>query len=57
MSEKLRMAFLLHDDEGYTHVEIAAVLRIPVGTSKARLSEARASLRKALSAHVTEQAS
>jgi RNA polymerase sigma-70 factor (ECF subfamily) len=57
MSEKLRMAFLLHDVEGYTHVEIAAALEIPVGTSKARLSEARACLRKALAAHVTEQAS
>jgi RNA polymerase sigma-70 factor (ECF subfamily) len=37
MSEKLRTAFLLHDVEGYTHVEIAAALEIPVGTSKARL--------------------
>jgi DNA-directed RNA polymerase specialized sigma24 family protein len=32
---------LLYDVMGYTHVEIAATLRIPVGTSKSRLAVAR----------------
>jgi len=48
LSEKLRPVFLMHDVEGYTHDEIAAALGIPVGTSKARLFDARAKLRLAL---------
>jgi DNA-directed RNA polymerase specialized sigma24 family protein len=34
--------------EGYTHEEIGATLDMPTGTSKARLSRARARLREAL---------
>jgi RNA polymerase sigma-70 factor (ECF subfamily) len=48
LSEKLRVVYLMHDVEGYTHDEIGSVLRIPVGTSKARLFDARAKLRTAL---------
>jgi RNA polymerase sigma-70 factor (ECF subfamily) len=48
MSDKLRVVFLLYDVEGYSHDEISSALGIPVGTSKARLSEARAVLRVAL---------
>lgn len=48
LSEKLRPVFLMHDVEGYTHDEIAGALGIPVGTSKARLFDARAKLRLAL---------
>jgi RNA polymerase sigma-70 factor (ECF subfamily) len=48
MSEKLRTVFLLYDVEGFSHEEISSALGIPVGTSKARLSEARAKLRVAL---------
>jgi RNA polymerase sigma-70 factor (ECF subfamily) len=48
MSEKLRTVFLLYDVEGYSHQEIAAALQIPLGTSRARLAEARAKLRAAL---------
>ena len=48
LSIKLRPVFVMHDVEGYTHEEIAGVLGIPVGTSKARLFDARAKLRAAL---------
>jgi RNA polymerase sigma-70 factor (ECF subfamily) len=44
-----RTSVVLHDLEGYTHVEIAAMLGIAEGTSKARLFDARSRLRKALS--------
>lgn len=50
LSEKQRPVFLMHDVEGYTHEEIAGSLGIPVGTSKARLFDARARLRSALAA-------
>jgi RNA polymerase sigma-70 factor, ECF subfamily len=43
-----RSVFVLYDVEGHTHEEIGTLLRIPSGTSKARLSEARARLRNAL---------
>ena len=36
-----RTICMLYDVLGYTHQEIAAALRIPVGTSKSRLSVAR----------------
>lgn len=48
LPEIYRLVVLMHDVEEYTHVEIAGALGIPVGTSKARLSAARAKLRKAL---------
>lgn len=50
LSEKLRPVFVMHDVEGYTHEEIAGALGIPIGTSKARLFDARAKLRLALAA-------
>jgi len=40
--------FRLVDVEGYTHREVAQILSIPEGTSKARLFEARRQLRAAL---------
>lgn len=45
-----RTVFLMHDVEGYTHIEIAGALGIQEGTSKAQLSRARAKLRSALGA-------
>ena len=48
LSDKLRVVFIMHDIEGYTHDEIGKSLDIPVGTSKARLFDARAKLRLAL---------
>jgi RNA polymerase sigma-70 factor (ECF subfamily) len=49
-----RASVILHDIEGYTHVEIAAMLGIAVGTSKARLFDARVRLRQALAEYVRE---
>ena len=43
-----RSVFVLSQIEGHTHDEISALLRIPSGTSKARLFEARKQLRHAL---------
>lgn len=43
-----RTVFLMHDVEGYNHGEIAESLGVAEGTSKARLSRARAKLRDAL---------
>jgi RNA polymerase sigma-70 factor (ECF subfamily) len=40
---------VMYDVLGHTHVEIARLLAIPLGTSKSRLSEARRRLRRALS--------
>jgi RNA polymerase sigma-70 factor (ECF subfamily) len=48
LSVGMRTVFLLHDVEGFKHHEIARVLDVPVGTSKARLSRARAELRRQL---------
>jgi RNA polymerase sigma-70 factor (ECF subfamily) len=43
-----RAVFVLHDVEGRTHEEIAALLNLAVGTSKAQLHRARRLLREAL---------
>jgi RNA polymerase sigma-70 factor (ECF subfamily) len=43
-----RMAFVLHDIEGYMHQEIAALLGTTIHTSKSQLHKARLSLRKIL---------
>jgi len=55
LSVKLRPVFVMHDVEGYTHEEIGAALGIPVGTSKARLFDARAKLRAALALFAGDQ--
>jgi len=43
-----RAVFVLHDVEGYKHGEIAAMLGMATGTSKAQLHRARRLLREAL---------
>jgi RNA polymerase sigma-70 factor (ECF subfamily) len=43
-----RTVFVLYDVEGYRHEEIAEMLDVAVGTSKARLSRARGKLRELL---------
>jgi RNA polymerase sigma-70 factor (ECF subfamily) len=43
-----RAVFVLHDVEGRTHEEIAALLNLATGTSKAQLHRARRLLREAL---------
>jgi RNA polymerase sigma-70 factor, ECF subfamily len=48
LSEGMRAVFVMHEVEGYSHQEIAEALELEVGTSKARLSRARAQLREIL---------
>jgi RNA polymerase sigma-70 factor (ECF subfamily) len=48
LPEPQKIVFVMFDVEGYTHEEIGEVLQIPTGTSKARLSRARARLREEL---------
>lgn len=48
LPELYRTVFLMHDLEGYSHGEIAETLDVAEGTSKARLSRARAKLREML---------
>jgi len=45
LPDELRTVVILHLIQGHTHPEIAEILDIPEGTSKARLSRARAKLR------------
>lgn len=54
LPEIYRVVFLMHDAEGYTHEEIGRMLNVAAGTSKARLSRARARLREALSEFAEE---
>ena len=49
LPEGCRTVFMMHDAEGYTHQEIAAMLGVAEGTSKAQLNRARGKLRAALS--------
>jgi RNA polymerase sigma-70 factor, ECF subfamily len=49
LPEHYRLVFIMYDVEGYSHEEIGKVLGLNEGTSKARLSRARARLRRALS--------
>ena len=48
LPEIYRTVFLMHDLEGFSHGEIAETLGVAEGTSKARLSRARAKLRESL---------
>lgn len=48
LGERQRTVIVLHDVEGYTHVEISAMLGIPEGTARSDLHHARRHLRKAL---------
>lgn len=50
LPEKLRVTVVLHDVEGYTHLEIARMTGVPEGTCKTRLAGGRARLREALAA-------
>ena len=43
-----KRVFVLHDVEGYKHTEIADLMEISVGTSKAQLHRARMLMRKRL---------
>lgn len=48
LDEGMRTVLVMHDIEGYRHAEIAQALGVEEGTSKARLSRARARLREVL---------
>ncbi len=54
LPDSQRLVVLLHDVDGFKHHEIADMLEIAEGTSKARLSRARALLREMLSGQVEE---
>lgn len=49
-----RVVVVLVDVQGYSYPEAAAVLRVPVGTVRSRLSRARAQLQRALWRHAQE---
>ena len=48
LPEIYRTTLIMHEFEGYSHVEIAEMLGVAVGTCKSRLFIARAPLRAAL---------
>jgi RNA polymerase sigma-70 factor, ECF subfamily len=48
IQEHHRLVFLLFEVEGLTHAEIAGIMEVPVGTSKAWLFEAKRELKKRL---------
>jgi RNA polymerase sigma-70 factor (ECF subfamily) len=50
LSPKLRDALLLAQSGDYGYAEVAAMLKVPVGTVKWRVSEARRQVRQRLSA-------
>jgi RNA polymerase sigma-70 factor (ECF subfamily) len=52
LSPKLRLVLLLAAMEGYTLDEVAEMLRLPVGTVKSRLFDARKQLAEKLQCHV-----
>ena len=57
LPEGARRVFLLHDLEGLKHTEVAALLGISAGTSKAQLFRARELLRAALRVPTAEELS
>lgn len=48
LPRQARAVFVLHDIEGYTHEEIAALMELQPGTTKAQLHRARQLLKEAL---------
>ena len=52
LSPKLRLVLLLAAMEGYTLDEVAEMLRVPIGTVKSRLFDARKQLAEKLQCHV-----
>lgn len=48
LPEKIRLAMVLHYNDGYDVAQVSGILRIPVGTVKWRLHQGRAQLRKML---------
>jgi len=55
LSPELRMVLVLSDVEGFAYEEIAAILRVPLGTVKSRLHRARQVLQQRLRPYVEAQ--
>jgi RNA polymerase sigma-70 factor (ECF subfamily) len=55
LPESVRIALVMHAIEGYTHAEIGLALGIAEGTSKAKVFDARARLKKALGDFLEER--
>jgi len=55
LPDGIRVALVMHALEGYTHAEIGKALGIAEGTSKAKVFDARARLKKALGDSFEEQ--
>ena len=55
LSEKLRAVFVLARYRGLPYAEISAILEIPVGTVKSRMSLAERQLRASLAGHIGGQ--
>ena len=56
LPDGIREALVMHTIEGYSHAEIGEALGIAEGTSKARVFDARARLKKALAPFLKERA-
>ena len=56
LPDGIRAALVMHTIEGYSHAEIGEALGIAEGTSKARVFDARARLKKALAPFLKERA-
>jgi RNA polymerase sigma-70 factor (ECF subfamily) len=54
LPEGCRVALVMHTIEGYSHAEIGEMLGIAEGTSKARVFDARARLKKMLGAYLQD---
>jgi RNA polymerase sigma-70 factor (ECF subfamily) len=54
LPDRRRQVLVLHDVEGWTHVEIGRHLDMPVGTSKSELFQARRAVRASLTARTPE---
>lgn len=55
LPDGIRAALVMHTIEGYSHAEIGEALGIAEGTSKARVFDARARLKKALAPFLKER--
>ncbi len=55
LPERYRMVFSLYVLDGYSHVEIAELMQIAVGTSKSNLARARLLLKKKVIAYWNKQ--
>lgn len=55
LPEGCRVALVMHTIEGYSHAEIGEMLGIAEGTSKARVFDARARLKKSMALYLKER--